>query len=131
MSVALKKIVKEFNGVRGDARSFDRLEELLAEQAYLLCFWRVAADEINYRRFFDINELAAIRVEEPEVFSSVHGGFPPGKRGPRHGAAHRPHRRTTTPNSTSATCRTDVVKRCDVRSPPRLVIADCGLRMAN
>src|SRR5262247_1287233 len=72
VSVALKKTVKEFNGVRGDARSFDRLEELLAEQAYLLCFWRVAADEINYRRFFDINELAAIRVEEPEVFSSVH-----------------------------------------------------------
>jgi (1->4)-alpha-D-glucan 1-alpha-D-glucosylmutase len=72
LSVALKKVVKEFNGVRGDARSFDRLEELLAEQAYLLCFWRVAADEINYRRFFDINELAAIRVEEPEVFSSVH-----------------------------------------------------------
>jgi (1->4)-alpha-D-glucan 1-alpha-D-glucosylmutase len=72
VSVALKKTVKEFNGVRGDARSFDRLEELLAEQAYLLCFWRVAADEINYRRFFDINELAAIRVEEPEVFASVH-----------------------------------------------------------
>src|SRR5262245_1534837 len=72
VGVALKKTVKEFNGVRGDARSFDRLEELLAEQAYLLCFWRVAADEINYRRFFDINELAAIRVEEPEVFASVH-----------------------------------------------------------
>src|SRR5262245_8349122 len=72
VSDTLKKTVKEFNGVRGDARSFDRLEELLAEQAYLLCFWRVAADEINYRRFFDINELAAIRVEEPEVFSSVH-----------------------------------------------------------
>jgi (1->4)-alpha-D-glucan 1-alpha-D-glucosylmutase len=69
---ALRKTVKEFNGVRGDARSFDRLEELLGEQAYLLCFWRVAADEINYRRFFDINELAAIRVEEPEVFASVH-----------------------------------------------------------
>jgi (1->4)-alpha-D-glucan 1-alpha-D-glucosylmutase len=72
VSGALKKTVKEFNGVRGDARSFDRLEELLAEQAYLLCFWRVAADEINYRRFFDINELAAIRVEEPEVFNAVH-----------------------------------------------------------
>jgi (1->4)-alpha-D-glucan 1-alpha-D-glucosylmutase len=72
LSGAFKKTVKEFNGVRGDARSFDRLEELLSEQAYLLCFWRVAADEINYRRFFDINELAAIRVEEPEVFASVH-----------------------------------------------------------
>ena len=41
-------------------------------QAYRLCFWRVATDEINYRRFFDINELAAIRVEEPEVFQAVH-----------------------------------------------------------
>src|SRR5262245_34928141 len=72
VSGALKKTVREFNGKRGDARSFDRLEELLAEQSYRLCFWRVAADEINYRRFFDINELAAIRVEEPEVFASVH-----------------------------------------------------------
>jgi len=72
VSGALKKTVKEFNGVRGEAHSFDRLEELLARQAYRLCFWRVAADEINYRRFFDINELAAIRVEQPEVFASVH-----------------------------------------------------------
>lgn len=69
---ALKKIVREFNGRRGEKHSFDRLEELLAEQAYRLCFWRVAADEINYRRFFDINELAAIRVEQPEVFAEVH-----------------------------------------------------------
>src|SRR5581483_12294191 len=38
-----------------------------------LSFWRVAADEINYRRFFDINELAAIRVEDRTVFSAVHG----------------------------------------------------------
>jgi (1->4)-alpha-D-glucan 1-alpha-D-glucosylmutase len=36
-----------------------------------LSFWRVACDEINYRRFFDVNELAAIRVEEPEVFEAV------------------------------------------------------------
>ncbi|HKC89296.1 MAG TPA: malto-oligosyltrehalose synthase [Blastocatellia bacterium] len=72
ISGALKKTVSEFNGARGDARSFDRLEELLAEQSYRLCFWRVAADEINYRRFFDINELAAIRVEQPEVFASFH-----------------------------------------------------------
>lgn len=69
---ALQKTIKEFNGVKGEARSFDRLEELLASQAYRLCFWRVAADEINYRRFFDINELAAIRVENPAVFAAVH-----------------------------------------------------------
>jgi len=62
----------EINGTKGVPRSFDRLEELLAEQSYRLSFWRVAADEINYRRFFDINQLAAIRVEDPEVFQAVH-----------------------------------------------------------
>jgi (1->4)-alpha-D-glucan 1-alpha-D-glucosylmutase len=61
-----------FNGTRGDARSFDRLDELLGAQAYRLAHWRVAAEEINYRRFFDINELAAIRMEDPEVFRHVH-----------------------------------------------------------
>lgn len=69
---AVAEVIREFNGARGEPRSFDQLEELLAEQAYRLCFWRVAADEINYRRFFDINELAAIRVEEPKVFAAVH-----------------------------------------------------------
>lgn len=62
----------EINGRRGDPGSFDRLERLLESEAYRLSFWRVAMDEINYRRFFDINDLAAIRVEDPEVFSSVH-----------------------------------------------------------
>jgi (1->4)-alpha-D-glucan 1-alpha-D-glucosylmutase len=69
---ALEETLTEINGKRGDARSFDRLERLLDSEAYRLSFWRVAMDEINYRRFFDINELAAIRVEDPEVFSPVH-----------------------------------------------------------
>src|SRR5213078_2999929 len=60
------------NGRPGDPRSFDRLETLLGEQSYRLSHWRVAADEINYRRFFDINDLAAIRVEDPAVFAMVH-----------------------------------------------------------
>jgi (1->4)-alpha-D-glucan 1-alpha-D-glucosylmutase len=60
------------NGIKGVPHSFDRLEELLAQQSYRLSFWKVAADEINYRRFFDINQLAAIRVEDPEVFQAVH-----------------------------------------------------------
>jgi (1->4)-alpha-D-glucan 1-alpha-D-glucosylmutase len=72
VSSALQASLEELNGVRGDPRSFDRLEGLLAEQAYRLSFWHVAADEINYRRFFDVNDLAAIRVEEPEVFAAVH-----------------------------------------------------------
>ena len=71
-SQALEQTLAEFNGRRGSPLSFDRLEQLLAHQVYRLCYWRVATDEINYRRFFDINALAAIRVECPEVFQAVH-----------------------------------------------------------
>ncbi len=69
---ALDASLADLNGVRGNPHSFDRLEKLLEEQAYRLSFWHVAADEINYRRFFDVNELAAIRVEDPAVFEAVH-----------------------------------------------------------
>jgi len=69
---ALDNSLSDLNGTKGVSESFDRLERLLADQAYRLSFWRVAADEINYRRFFDINELAAIRVEDPQVFAAVH-----------------------------------------------------------
>lgn len=60
------------NGQPGNPRSFDLLDDLLQHQAYRLAFWRVASDEINYRRFFDINELAAICTENPQVFSESH-----------------------------------------------------------
>ena len=69
---AIEAALGEINGQRGDPHSFDRLERLLDSQAYRLSYWRVAMDEINYRRFFDINDLAAIRPEYPEVFSAVH-----------------------------------------------------------
>jgi (1->4)-alpha-D-glucan 1-alpha-D-glucosylmutase len=69
---AIHTALAEINGRRGDPHSFDRLERLLERQAYRLSYWRVAMDEINYRRFFDINDLAAIRPEDPEVFSAVH-----------------------------------------------------------
>jgi (1->4)-alpha-D-glucan 1-alpha-D-glucosylmutase len=70
--IGLGTALDDINGRKGDPRSFDALERILADQAYRLSFWRVAADEINYRRFFDINDLAAIRVEDPEVFETVH-----------------------------------------------------------
>jgi (1->4)-alpha-D-glucan 1-alpha-D-glucosylmutase len=69
---AIEKAVRQINGKPGDARSFDALDELLNAQSYRLAFWRVAAEEINYRRFFDINDLAAIRMELPEVFEATH-----------------------------------------------------------
>jgi (1->4)-alpha-D-glucan 1-alpha-D-glucosylmutase len=64
--------VASFRGTPGDPRSFDAMDRLLEEQVYRLAFWRVAADEINYRRFFDINDLAGVCVEEPDVFEFVH-----------------------------------------------------------
>ncbi len=61
-----------FNGRAGDARSFDLLDRLLDSQAYRLAHWRVAGEEINYRRFFDVNGLAAIRMEDERVFEETH-----------------------------------------------------------
>jgi (1->4)-alpha-D-glucan 1-alpha-D-glucosylmutase len=64
--------VRTLNGIRGQARSFDGLDALLNAQSYRLAHWRVASEEINYRRFFDVNQLAAVRMEDPEVFEEVH-----------------------------------------------------------
>jgi (1->4)-alpha-D-glucan 1-alpha-D-glucosylmutase len=69
---AIEKALAQINGEPGDPRSFDALDALLNAQSYRLAFWRVAAEEINYRRFFDVNDLAAIRVELPKVFDAVH-----------------------------------------------------------
>jgi (1->4)-alpha-D-glucan 1-alpha-D-glucosylmutase len=69
---AIDKALAQINGRPGDPRSFDKLDELLNAQSYRVAFWRVAAEEINYRRFFDVNDLAAIRMELPEVFDATH-----------------------------------------------------------
>ncbi|MEW6108569.1 MAG: malto-oligosyltrehalose synthase [Nitrospirota bacterium] len=61
-----------FNGVKGIPKSFDLLDKLLNRQAYRLSYWRVAIHEINYRRFFDINSLGSIRMEELSVFNETH-----------------------------------------------------------
>ncbi len=68
----LDENVKRFNGQSGEPHSFDLLDDLLNAQAYRLSSWRVASDEINFRRFFDINELAALSMEKPEVFEATH-----------------------------------------------------------
>jgi (1->4)-alpha-D-glucan 1-alpha-D-glucosylmutase len=66
---ALVASVAELNLAQPDAR--DALHRLIEAQAYRLAHWRVAADEINYRRFFDINDLAAQRIERDEVFEAT------------------------------------------------------------
>ncbi len=68
----LAENIELFNGREGDPASFDLLDTLLQDQSYRLSFWRVASDEINYRRFFDVNELAAICMERREVFDASH-----------------------------------------------------------
>ncbi len=68
----LEAALEGINGKPGDASSFSTLHRLLEAQSYRLAFWRVAAEEINYRRFFQINDLAGVRVEVPAVFDAVH-----------------------------------------------------------
>jgi (1->4)-alpha-D-glucan 1-alpha-D-glucosylmutase len=72
VQAAVAHAVTQINGTAGEPRSFDALDLLLNDQSYRLAFWRVAAEEINYRRFFDVNDLAAIRMELPEVFDATH-----------------------------------------------------------
>ncbi len=69
---AFSEALKQLNGVPGSAPSFDTLDQLLRSQVYRLSSWRLALECINYRRFFNVNELAAIRVELPDVFDSAH-----------------------------------------------------------
>ena len=69
----IRRNVLEFNGTPGEPHSYDNLDKLLDAQVYRLSHWKAADDEINYRRFFDINELAAVCMETPEVFAESHG----------------------------------------------------------
>jgi (1->4)-alpha-D-glucan 1-alpha-D-glucosylmutase len=64
--------VQELNGTPEDPHSYDRLDKLLDSQVYRLSHWKAAADEINYRRFFDVNELTAVCMEDPDVFAESH-----------------------------------------------------------
>ncbi|MDO9104457.1 MAG: malto-oligosyltrehalose synthase [Methylovulum sp.] len=68
----LEENLHTFNGTAGKTPSFDLLHDLLEAQAYRLAFWRVASDEINYRRFFDINDLAGLCMENDDVFDATH-----------------------------------------------------------
>ena len=66
---AAERAIAEFGGGPDGAR---RLRRLLDIQRYRVVFWRRAARELNYRRFFDVNELVALHMEDPEVFDRTH-----------------------------------------------------------
>lgn len=67
---SISALLGQYDGREGEGAL--RLHRLLEAQHYRLAWWRTAADEINYRRFFDINELAGLRMDQPAVFESVH-----------------------------------------------------------
>ncbi|MDP9172867.1 MAG: malto-oligosyltrehalose synthase [Planctomycetota bacterium] len=69
----IARTLKVINGIPGQPASFDRLDQLLRHQCFRLASWKTAPDEINYRRFFDVNSLAALAMERLEVFNATHG----------------------------------------------------------
>ncbi|WP_341526840.1 malto-oligosyltrehalose synthase [Nostoc sp. UHCC 0302] len=64
--------IKTFNGEPGNSDSFNLLDDLLKDQFFRLAFWKVGAEEMNYRRFFTVNELISVKVEELRVFNNTH-----------------------------------------------------------
>lgn len=69
---AVDEAVARFAGRQGEPESWQRLDALIAKQFWRAAYFRVAADDINYRRFFNINELAGLRMEQPELFEVAH-----------------------------------------------------------
>jgi (1->4)-alpha-D-glucan 1-alpha-D-glucosylmutase len=72
LRVAIERAVNLINGTSGIPESFGTLHRILEAQSYRLAHWRIASSDINYRRFFDINGLAGLRIEEPEIFEQAH-----------------------------------------------------------
>ncbi|MEW6257489.1 MAG: malto-oligosyltrehalose synthase [Pseudomonadota bacterium] len=70
---ALQAALARFEGEPGDLQSWARLDALIQEQYWRAAHFRVAADDINYRRFFNINDLAGVRMELPALFDHAHG----------------------------------------------------------
>ena len=72
IAACILQAIESINGTPGDAASFERLHELIKAQAFRLANWRAASDDINYRRFFDTNDLAALCMENETVFRATH-----------------------------------------------------------
>jgi (1->4)-alpha-D-glucan 1-alpha-D-glucosylmutase len=68
----LEENIRIINGCKGNPDSFEPLDRLLSDQHYWLSYWRLANEEINYRRFFAISDLISLRVEDPRVFEASH-----------------------------------------------------------
>ncbi|MBP2308792.1 malto-oligosyltrehalose synthase [Azospirillum melinis] len=69
---AIAQRLSVFRGYQGEIDSWGHLHELIGRQNWRVAYFKVAADDINYRRFFNINELAGLRMDEPELFDVAH-----------------------------------------------------------
>jgi (1->4)-alpha-D-glucan 1-alpha-D-glucosylmutase len=69
---ALDDCLIAISGAKGEPGSFDLMDRILSAQNYRVAYWRMAFEDLNYRRFFDITDLIGVRVEDPEVFDSRH-----------------------------------------------------------
>ncbi|MGM0608912.1 MAG: malto-oligosyltrehalose synthase [Candidatus Muiribacteriota bacterium] len=68
----MDKNIKIHNGEPQNPDSYDLLDDILTDQVYRLTFWKVATEELNYRRFFTVNNLISLRVEDYDVFKYTH-----------------------------------------------------------
>jgi (1->4)-alpha-D-glucan 1-alpha-D-glucosylmutase len=68
----VRRNLRAFNGERGNPDSFALLDDLLVQQLFRLSFWKIATKEINYRRFFNVNDLISLRVEDEAVLEHTH-----------------------------------------------------------
>ncbi|MGH7109330.1 MAG: malto-oligosyltrehalose synthase, partial [Stellaceae bacterium] len=69
---AIEEALARLNGRAGDFASWRELHALIEDQFWRVAYFRVAADDINYRRFFNINDLAGLRMELPDLFDHAH-----------------------------------------------------------
>jgi (1->4)-alpha-D-glucan 1-alpha-D-glucosylmutase len=67
-----EEMLRAYNEVGKNGERYDDLGKLLSAQMFRLCYWKIANEQINYRRFFDINELICLRQEDREVFDATH-----------------------------------------------------------
>ncbi len=72
VKVYINETLKIYNGIKENPESFDLLDKLLSEQYFRLAYWKVANEEINYRRFFNVSSLISLKVENEEVFNRTH-----------------------------------------------------------
>lgn len=72
VGAAVTERLKRFDGIAGELDSWRRLDSLIADQHWRVAYFRVAVDDINYRRFFNISDLAGLRIEHDELFDHAH-----------------------------------------------------------